>query len=307
MKTIRRVLFVASAPLLMLASNLQAGEGTVWLPSPGSGSISVTHISQDADMMWAGGNHINIPFRGLDQSTTLISASYGVSDEVALDVNVGGSSVSPKHGRPIPKETDGRTDLEMGVTWRFRDEIISGDISMAVRMGLILAGSYDAGGRGPAESDVMGNASLVGAGPTAVGEGANGFEVSAVAGKVIGDMFALSASVGVRNRADNVPDESMLNLNGHFFAGQNIVLSAGYQIQRSSGDVNIGPPPGPGAHGTYWQNFPIVAEDFNRLTFGGTLFLNRVDLGINWAQTLDGRNTADYDAVSATLTYKFGQ
>lgn len=307
MTNVRRFLFVASAPLLLFASFAKAGEGSVWLPAPGAGSISVSYISQDAEMMWAGGNHVNIPFNGLDQKTTLVSGSWGLTDELALDVNMGSASVKPTHGRAIPVENDGTTDLEAGVTWRFRDEIISGGASMAVRVGLILAGSYDVGGRGPAEPDVRGNADLVGVGPTAIGEGANGFEASAIVGKVLGDKFAVSASLGMKNRSGRVPTETLLNFDGHFFASNNLVLSAGYDLKKSDGNINIGPPPGPGAHGTYWELFPFVAEEVKRVSAGGTLFLQRVNLGLDWVKVLDGRNTPEYQAVGFSLTYNIGE
>ena len=307
MSSLRRALFVASAPLLLLASFAKAGEGSVWLPAPGTGSISISQISQDAEMMWAGGNHVNVPFKGLEQSTTLISGNWGLSDELAADFNIGNSSVNPTHGRAIPVENDGRTDLEAGLTWRFRDEIISGGASMAIRAGLILAGSYDVGGRGPAEPDVRGNANLVGAGPTAIGEGANGFEASAIVGKTIADRFAVSASLGMRDRSGKVPTETEFNLDGHFFASDSLVLSGGYDIKKSDGDINIGPPPGPGAHGTYWEKFPFVSEEYRRVTVGGTLFLERVNVGLNWAKVLDGKNTPEFQAVGFTLTYNVGQ
>lgn len=256
--------------------------------------------------MWVGKNGPNpIPFQGLDQSTVTLDGSYGFSDAVGIDIRVGRSEVSPKHGRPIPLSTDGFTDTEIGVTWRFLDEVVTGGASAAVRFGAILAGNYEVGGPGPAE--VMGDPNRVGAGPTAIGDGAGGIELSGIIGKVFNNRIAVAAELGLRNRSGDVPRETFINFDVHLIAHDNVVLSAQYHIQTSSGDVDIGPPPGPGAHGRHWDQFPFVAEDVNRLGLGGTLVLDNVDIGLHWFKVLDGRNTAEFKAIGGTLTYNFGR
>ncbi|MYD43522.1 MAG: hypothetical protein F4W90_06480 [Gammaproteobacteria bacterium] len=308
MQKARAFVLLATVSCLAFATVAFADGGTTWLPAPGTGSVTVSYVSQSADNMWVGENGPNpIPFQGLEQSTFLVNGTYGLTDAVALDVSVGRSEVSPTHGRPIPLSTDGITDTEAGVTWRFSDEVVTGNPSMAVRMGVILAGNYDTGGFGPAESGIMGDASRVGAGPTAIGDGANGFELSGIIGKVFNGQFALAAEAGVRTRAGEVPTETFINLDAHVFVRDNIVLSGQYHIQSSSGDLDIGPPPSPGKHGTNWQKFPFVAEDVNRLSIGGTLLLDQVNIGLHWFNVLDGRNTAEFKALGGTLTYNFGQ
>ena len=281
-------------------------DGSVWLPTPGTGSMTVSYVSQSADNMWVGKNGPNpIPFRGLDQSTVSINGSYGFSDAVSFDISAGRSEVSPKHGMPIPLSTDGLTDTELGVTWRFLDEVVTGGASAAVRFGAIIAGNYDTGGPGPAE--VMGDPNRVGAGPTAIGDGAGGIELSGIIGKILNDRIALSAEFGIRNRSGDVPRETFMNFDAHLFASERLVLSAQYHIQASSGDIDIGPPPGPGAHGRHWDQFPNVAEDVSRIAIGGTLLLDNFDIGLHWFKVLDGRNTAEFKALGGTLTYNFGQ
>ncbi|MCY4128908.1 MAG: hypothetical protein OXG15_06655 [Gammaproteobacteria bacterium] len=303
-KTRISIALVATGLLAIAPSAL--ADGSVWLPAPGTGTMTVSYVSQSADNMWVGKNGPNpIPFRGLDQSTISIHGTYGFSDAVSLDVSVGRSEVSPKHGRPIPLSTDGLTDTEVGVTWRFLDEVVTGGPSAAVRFGAILAGNYDVGGNGPAE--VMGDVNRVGAGPTAIGDGAGGIELSGIIGKVINNRLALSAELGVRNRSGDVPRETFMNFDAHLIARDNLVLSAQYHIQASSGDIDIGPPPGPGAHGMHWDQFPFVAEDIKRISLGATLALNTVDIGVHWFNVLDGRNTAEFKAFGGTLTYNFGQ
>lgn len=281
-------------------------DGSVWLPTPGTGMVTVSYVSQSADNMWVGEDGPRgIPFQGLDQSTITVVSTYGFSDAVALDIRVGRSEVSPKNGGPIPLSTSGLADTELGLTWRFLDEVVTGGASVAVRFSAILAGNYDVGGAGPAE--VMGDPHQVGAGPTAIGEGAGGFELSGLIGKVFSNGFALAAEVGLRSRSGDVPRETFMNFDAHWIAREYLVLSAQYHIQSSSGDIDIGPPPGPGAHGRHWDQFPFVAEDINRISIGGTMLLDRINLGLHWFNVLNGRNTAEFKAYGGTLTYKFGQ
>ncbi len=298
--------YVAVAMVSWLASAPAAlADGSVWLPTPGTGTMTVSYVSQKADNMWVGKNGPNpIPFRGLDQSTVTLDGTYGFSDSVSMDIRVGTSEVSPTHGNPIPLSTDGLTDTEVGLTWRFRDEVVSDGPSAAFRVGAIIAGNYDTGGPGPAE--VMGDPSRVGAGPTAIGDGASGIELSGIIGKIFNNRIALSAELGFRNRSGDVPRETFMNFDAHLIARDNLVLSAQYHIQASSGDVDIGPPPGPGAHGMHWDQFPYVAEDINRVSIGGTFVLNSIDIGLHWFKVLDGRNTAEFKAIGGTLTYNFG-
>ena len=306
-----RAMIAASAIGYCLTFTTNAlADGTVWLPSPGTGSFSVSYVSQDADNLWVGNDGPRpIPFKGLKQKSYLLNGSYGISDSVGLDVAVGRSKVSPQHGMPIPKSQSGITDLEVGLTWRFQDEIISDGPSMAVRLGGILAGNYDTGGRGPAEEDIKDKdnlVDLVGAGPTAIGDGGSGIELSGIIGKALNSRLAVSAELGIVNRSNSVPRETFINLDGHLFASNNLVLSGQYHIQKSSGDIDIGPPPGPGAHGTYWERFPEVKEDISQISLSGTLLLGKVDLGLHWFKVLDGRNTAEFSAFGGTATFNFG-
>ncbi len=297
----------ALAPLVAGAAvSLPTFAGTVWLPTPESGALMASYVSQSADNMWVGEDGPRpIPFRGLDQDTVQLDATYGLSDALALDASLGRSEVSPKNGGPIPLTTDGLMDLNVGVTWRIVDELVTDTPSFAVRFGAIMAGNYDAGGAGPAE--VMGDPSRVGAGPTAIGDGSDGFELSGIVGKVIASSLALSGELGTRNRGSGVPRETFMNLDAQWIAGQYLVLSARYYLQSSAGDLDIGPPPGPGAHGTYWRRFPHVAEDISRISLGATVNFGGMSVGLDWFNVLDGRNTAEFEAVRGTFTYYFGR
>ena len=280
----RQFTLLAVAPLVAFAASVHAN-GSVWLPAPGTGSVTASHVSQSADDFWhiVDGEMEHTPFPpGLEQTTTFISATYGLSDAWSLDAQVGGSETRTKSTSPYPT-LDGRTDLGLGLTWRFVDEVTSDAPSMAVRVGAIVAGDYEINW------------------PTAIGEGADGMELSGIVGKVLGDRLALSAEVGTRNRSGDVPRETFVNLNAHLIAGSRLVLSAQYHLQRSDGDADI--------HGPGFTRFvlPFVAEDIDRFSLGGTVSLGPVDIGLQWFDVVDGRNTADFNAVAAAFTYNFGR
>ena len=69
-------------------------------PRREAGTLTVSYVTQSADNMWVGENGpMPIPFNGLDQTSLLFDATYGLSDAVALDASVGSSEVSPTHGK----------------------------------------------------------------------------------------------------------------------------------------------------------------------------------------------------------------
>ena len=272
--------------LVASSATSASANGSVWLPAPGAGSLTASYVSQSADDFWhiVDGQMAHTPFPpGLEQTTTFVSGVYGLADAWALDAQVGLSEASNK-ADPAPHPTlDGRTDLGVGLTWRFRDEVLSDGPSLAARFGLILAGDYETYW------------------PTAIGEGADGAELSVIAGKIFGDRLALSAEIGTRYRTSDVPQETFMNFDAHLIAGSHLVLSAQYHVQDSSGDTDI--------HGPGFTRFvlPFVAEDVNRVSFGGTLSFDRFDVGLRFFDVVDGRNTADFDAVGGTFTYNFGR
>ena len=255
-------------------------EGSPWLPIPRSGSLSVSHVYQDAEKFYRGKDRRRLPFGGIEQSTTWVTLNYGLAESVALDVQGGYSEVEADNGM----ESDGMTDTTIGLTWRVIDEDISeaGAPSVAVRVAGIIAGDYDTGM------------------PWSVGDGGDGFEGSLIAGKIFGNRFALSAEVGRRERNSKVPGETFLNAAAYFLASPRLSLSARYHKTMSDGDLDIG------GYGFSPARFPETDEDIDRVALGGSFNLtDQISLGLNWFSILDGRNTADFDAILGTITYTF--
>ena len=285
MRHTARICGLALAALLAPSVAVHA-EGTVWLPAPGATSLTVARVSQEADDFWhiVDGRMAHTPFGpGLDQTSTLFSGTYGISDALALDAQLGWSEASNKDSNGPHPTLDGRVDTNVGLTWRFADELLGETPSMAVRFGAILQGDYDT------------------AYPTAIGDGADGFELSGIVGKVFADRVALSGEVGTRNRGSDVPRETFVSLDAHLIASSMLVLSAEYHLQRSDGDRDI--------HGPGFTRFvlPFVAEEFGRVSLGGSLSFERFDVSLRWYDVTDGRNAADYSAIAGAFTYHIGR
>ena len=267
----------------LVAATLSAAvwaEGSPWLPIPKSGSLSVSHVYQDAEKFYRGKDRRRLPFGGIEQNTTFVSLNYGLTDSLALDAQGGHSEVETDNGM----ESDGMIDTNVGLTWRVVDEDISetGMPSIAVRVAGIIAGDYDTGM------------------PHAIGDGGDGFEASLLAGKIFDGRFALSAEVGRRERSDNVPGETFLNIGAYLVAMPRLALLAQYHKTMSDGDLDIGGP------GFSPARFPETDEDIDRVSIGASFNLtSQLSLGLNWFSILDGRNTADFDAILGTVTYTF--
>ena len=285
MKTLAKSILVWAMPLMAWA------EGSPWLPVPKSGDISVAYVSQSAKDFWRGpeGNAKGpLPFGGIDQETFWFQGTYGLSDALAIDVEIGTSETEPDNSPP-PK-SDGRTDLTLGLTWRLVDEYVSeqGLPSIAVRGALVVAGDYDVGL------------------PTAIGDGADGFDASIMVGKIFAERFALSGEFGVRSRDSGVPDSTFLNLNAYLLVSPRLVLEGEFHTTASNGDLNICGPCGPPSPPGELANFPLVEEEYDRIMFGGTLNLtNQFSAGLKWYKVIDGKNTGEFDAISVSATYTF--
>ena len=103
-----------------------------------------------------------------------------------------------------------------------------------------------------------------------------------------------------------MPDATFVNLNGYLLLSPRLILEAQYHRTTSDGDLNIcgpcGPPSPPGAP----ENFPLVAEEVERVSVGASFNLtDQFGLGLKWFRVVDGRNTGEFDAFAVNVTYTF--
>ena len=228
------------------------------------------------------------PGPNLGQHTVWLNGMYGWSDAVAIDVRVGlarsyasaGPGTNPAMGGRY--KYSGVTDSNIGVTWRIADELVNPSMpSIALRGGAIIKGSYATGAI------------------NAIGDGASGLEVSALAGKYFADMFAVSGEVGYRVRDGDVPEDLFVNLSGGVLV-DNIGLSVNYKLVDAQSGLQIG-------LGSFNPSrFPEVEEDIQFLS--GTVSLNvsdQTNLAVTYGEVIDGRNTSKSKVSSVTMGYLF--
>lgn len=271
-----------------LAATPVFAQGSPWLPVPKTGTLTIIQVSQEATHFYRGPNGTArgaLPFGSLEQNTTWFTANYGIADALAVDGRLGRSTVEA--GGPFADdEQSGGADMSLGVTWRLVDEDISeaGMPSVALRFGVIRAGDYDVGM------------------PHAIGDGGDGFEMSVHVGKVIGQI-ALAAEFGIKSLNNDIPRATTVSATAHWFTPvPGLSVRAQYYTQGSDGSLNIGTPEGPPAHP---DRFPEVAEEVDRISIGASYSFGALTVGVDSFDTRDGRNTGDFDAWAASVSYNF--
>ena len=276
-----------------------------WLPAPGAGFVNLSYVSQNANKFYFQGDNLRgtppnlmttTPGPNLGQHTVWLNGMYGWSDAVAIDVRVGlarsyasaGPGTNPAMGGRY--KYSGVTDSNIGVTWRIADELVNPSMpTVSLRGGAIIAGSYATGAI------------------NAIGDGASGLEVSALAGKFLADWLAVSGEVGYRVRDGNVPEDLFVNVSGGVLL-DNIGLSVNYKLVDAQSGIQIGGAEfmAAGAADLSTRPFPRVEEDIQFLS--GTVSLNvsdQTNIGVTYGEVIDGRNTSKSKVFSVTMSYLF--
>jgi len=259
--------------------------GSAWLPAPGGGALTLAYVWQSADEFYRGSKKVPTPANGEDltQQTVWVDGGYGISDSVALDLRVGlaqGSFDADVAPRDQKNET-GLTDFNLGITWRVVDEAVSSAPSIAVRLGGIVAGSYDTGHI------------------NSIGDGKEGLEFSGIIGKFINDNIALSGEVGYRLRQD-IPDNIFVNVSGGVLLMNSIGISVNYEFENSTSGIDIGTP------AFSPPRFPETEEDIHTISSALSFALSeQISLGTSYGRVIEGRNTGASDIFSVSLGYSF--
>lgn len=284
-----------AASLLAFTTAPAFAEGSPWLPAPGTGTVTFSYVSQEAtdyerSERWrsmSGADSTTIQLAGtLGLDTVWVDGTYGISDALALDFQIGTSDSQypgggPKH--PTKDDLSGLQDARAGLTWRFRDEVTSSGPSMALRVGVIMAGDYDTGYI------------------NSLGDGGDGVEASLLIGRYVGDRGVLSAEVGYRSRGDDIPEDIILNLSAGVLVGSRVGLGVGYRMTDGGSGLDIGVPPFSPAR------FPELQEDINLLYGTVNIALTgSVNLGLTYGDVVDGRNTPNSEVLGLSVGFSFG-
>ncbi len=284
MKRFYLIAVVTVAFVLSYGSSAFAS-GSAWLPAPGSGSVTLSYVWQNADEFYKESTKGDTPAgEDLTQQTVWIDGKYGLSDSVGIDFSAGLARGSFITGEGIPakeEEENGLADINLGVTWRIADEVISSGPSIALRLGGTKAGSYDTGYI------------------NSIGDGADGFEISGIIGKYITDRIAFSGEVGYRYRHD-IPNNIFVTLSGGVLILDGVGVSVNYDMTNAGSGLDVGGP------GFAPDRFPETEEDIHVLSSALSVAVSeQVSLGASYGRVLDGRNTAASDIFSVSVGYSF--
>ncbi len=261
-------------------------DASAWLPEPRTGFASISQVHQAAEEFYRGQSKRPTPAGGeeLSQSTTWVTLDYGLTDSLALDLQLGWAEsdfvvISPG---PAPKDGySGMVDTTLGLIWRVLDEAIHDAPSVAVRVGAIVAGNYDTGYI------------------NSLGDGGSGFEASLVVGRFLGDRFAVNGEVGYRKRGNDIPQSVLANAGVLWLLGDRVTLGVDYQMENSESGLDIGDPDfAP-------RRFPELDEDQHSLGLQIFWNLGRVGVSVFHRQVIEGRNTAVNDVTGATMSIFF--
>jgi hypothetical protein len=275
-------------PLLALAALLlplsaMAENDTPWLPIPGELTLGLSHTTQTGKNASIG--NTLLPISGITggaatefkRSTTQLRLGYGISDSLAIDGTLGSGKVEVG----AADNDKGQTDSVFGLSWRVLDEYASPGLpTLTLRGALIVKGSYD------------------GARLAALGNAADGVEVSVLLGKQLTTSIALWAQVGVQDRKGEVPTASFVDLGARWQFAPGWSASLGYGDKRYGGDLDIG---GPGFSPARFQQ---VRAQRSLLRAGvGFAFAGNQGVALNLAKAQgDGRNAVKDDSV-VSLSY----
>ena len=278
----RLVLAVMAVPLTTMSLGFAAG--TVWLPPPGGGSMTVSMVSQNATEYWRITKRPTPGGEELSQQTIWLDGTYGLSDAVAIDFRAGVASSSfPAGVGPATRSSyQGATDMNLGMTFRIVDELVRSGPSVALRVGAIKAGMYETGNI------------------NTIGDGGSGVEVSALVGRFIGDHFAFSGEFGYRYRNNNIPANTFSRVSAGVIIGRRLGVSFAYDMDNATSGLEIGGP------GFSPARFPEVHEDIHIVGPAATLAISdSVSVGMAWGQVVKGRNTAASTIYSVFVGYTF--
>ena len=273
--------------LLGAAATSATADGTAWLPEPGSGYASLSLVHQSADEFYRADRLLPTPQSAdLDQSTVWLNANYALADGWSVDVQTGWARSRFVTGPGIPATESGfsgRTDTSVGITRRLTDEATGPLPSTAIRLGGIAAGDYRTG-------EI-----------NALGDGGNGYEVSAIAGRFLaGARLGLSGELGYRSRDSGIPEETFANIVAYWLVSDVVTLGVDYRFVDSRDGFDIGGP------GFTPARFPELEED--RESLGLRIYVNVGSVGLSAfsSRVVDGRNTAGSHVFGLVVSRSFG-
>ncbi len=259
-----------------------AGEFGAYTPARHSGSVSFNYINQYATELWKGSNLARVRFP-YELDTLALSASYGITDKLAIEGQIGYSEVTFARNAVDPDGTrEGFQDSVIGFRYRVLDETEGSPVTASVGVKGIIAGSYEA-------SNV-----------NSLGAGASGASLGVSVGRNFLNGITLTGEVGGRLRFDRVPEQIFTSGEVSYSFLNRATAWFGLAYTNSLGGKVLGSP------GFTPADFPRVEED--HATWHGGMEI-RVAKGFSlsgaYGQKFEGRNTTKDRYFRVGLSYAF--
>lgn len=274
-----RAAIPAAVLLVTLWSVAASGQGA-WVPYQGETSLSLVYTFQTFEDFFRNDEKKSYAFGRSRQQTAFAIVEYGLTDALAIDVTFAytHTSTTKSPGAPTGANDNGLADTAIGFRWRVVDEFDGSSApTVTVRIGGIVAGTYDAGL------------------PYSAGDGASGVEAALMLGKDFGSRgLGVYGEAGYRHRAERVPADLVAQLGLYKTMGAWSANVGFRHVQALSGS-NIGDP------GFKFQELKEIAS-YVEASFGRSSDNGRY-IGAHFAQTVSGRNTAKKTVFGFSVTF----
>ncbi len=266
------------------------GAESAWLPKEGSYILTLSYTQESYDEFWLGDVDMDTSSDS-EQVTYGLSAEYGLNEKIAFDAYIAHSKNEFGHPMGFSLEESDIADFEIGVRYQFVDETEhEGAVpTVAARLGIIIAGPYDA------YPDIEAPDSAA-----AIGDGGNGFELQLLVGKYYQEQgLGYTFDLGYRNRNNDIPDDYYYGFGLFYSYEGTVTVGLDYRVNDSQGDLDISSP-------TFAGRFPELEEDVTELLFSVSYnFPEIYSLGLVYGDTLDGLNTPQNDILSLWVSAEF--
>ncbi len=266
--------------IAMFASSACFADGSPWLLGHEETSLRADVVSGSTDRFFIGDTSTELP-GDIEGSYLWINASRGYDDIWAFDFRTGFARTEFGDN---PDDQSDVADTTFGVTYQFLNEfeLDDGTPTVSARIAYTFGGDYD--------TNIV----------HAIGDGGSGIDLSLLVGKSLTNGVAVFGDLTYRQRDNGVADGIKFLASLYYntpIAGLGLSVSAAGIRTNSSLDLDD--------EGGF-ERFAETDRDSNWLIFGANYGLaNGLGLGLSLASVIDGKNVADSNIATLSLSYGF--
>jgi len=278
------ILMMKKTPIIvcaLFASGACLADGSPWLLGHEETTLRVDVVSGSTDRFFIGENSIDL-MGDLEGTYLWLNASRGYDDIWAFDFRTGYARTNFDDN---PDEQSDIADTTFGVTYQFLNEfeLDDGTPTVSGRIAYTVGGDYD--------TNIT----------HAIGDGGSGIDLSLLVGKSLSNGFATFGDLTYRQRDNGVADGFKFLASLYYTTPvEGLGLSLSAAGIRTNSSVDIDDPD------FSFEQFAETDRDSNWVIFGANYGLaNGVGLGLTLASVIDGKNVADSNIATLSLSYSF--